>query len=160
MVYSQLVRGHVGGVARDINFPNAQPEQAGLASANPIFTWVRLAQRVPARIHIDQVPDGVLPVAGMTATVRIDPRPAPGPSVAAPPGALHHDRGNSRSGESSRTSASTPQERWIELQLHYVRITWTAEKRRSYQARYEHPVLITGLCKWWCWPASKIQNIP
>ena len=48
----------------------------------------------------------------------------------------------------------------IELQLHYVRITWTAAKRRSYQARYEHPVLITGLCKWWCWPASKIRNIP
>jgi multidrug resistance efflux pump len=57
MVYSQFVRGHAGGVARGINFPNAQPDEAGLASANPIFTWVRLAQRVPVRIHIDQVPD-------------------------------------------------------------------------------------------------------
>src|SRR5882757_5069509 len=44
MGYSQLVRGHVGGVARGINIPNAQPDQAGLASVNPIFTWVRLAQ--------------------------------------------------------------------------------------------------------------------
>jgi multidrug resistance efflux pump len=75
MGYSQLVRGHVGGVARGINIPNAQPDQAGLASVNPIFTWVRLAQRVPVRIHIDQVPDGVRLVAGMTATVQINPRP-------------------------------------------------------------------------------------
>jgi multidrug resistance efflux pump len=73
MGYSQLVRGHVGGVARGINIPNAQPDQAGLASVNPIFTWVRLAQRVPVRIHIDQVPVGVRLVAGMTATVQIDP---------------------------------------------------------------------------------------
>jgi RND family efflux transporter MFP subunit len=72
MGYSQLVRGHVGGIARGINVPNAQPDQAGLASVNPIFTWVRLAQRVPVRIHIDQVPDGVRLVAGMTATVQID----------------------------------------------------------------------------------------
>src|SRR5882762_10506098 len=75
MGYSQLVRGHVGGVARGINIPNAQPDQAGLASVNPIFTWVRLAQRVPVRIHIDKVPDGVRLVAGMTATVQIDSRP-------------------------------------------------------------------------------------
>jgi multidrug resistance efflux pump len=74
MGYSQLVRGHVGGVARGINIPNAQPDQAGLASVNPIFTWVRLAQRVPVRIKIDQVPDGVRLVAGMTATVQIDPQ--------------------------------------------------------------------------------------
>jgi multidrug resistance efflux pump len=73
MGYSQLVRGHVGGIARGINVPNAQPDQAGLASVNPIFTWVRLAQRVPVRIHIDQVPDGVRLVAGMTATVQIEP---------------------------------------------------------------------------------------
>src|SRR6202051_3105386 len=58
MGYSQLVRGHVGGVARGINIPNVQPDPAGLASVNPIFTWVRLAQRVPVRIHIDQVPEG------------------------------------------------------------------------------------------------------
>jgi multidrug resistance efflux pump len=64
-------------VARAINVPNAQPNQAGLASVNPIFTWVRLAQRVPVRIDIDRVPYGVRLVAGMTATVEIDPRPQP-----------------------------------------------------------------------------------
>jgi multidrug resistance efflux pump len=69
---SEIVRGHVGGIARGINVPNAQPDQAGLASVNPIFTWVRLAQRIPVHIHIDQVPDGVTLVAGMTATVQIE----------------------------------------------------------------------------------------
>ena len=76
MGYSRFIRGHVGGVARGINVPNAQPDPAGLASVNPIFTWVRLAQRVPVRISIDVVPDGVRLVAGMTATVQIDPQPA------------------------------------------------------------------------------------
>jgi multidrug resistance efflux pump len=53
---------------------NSQPDQAGLASVNPIFTWVRLAQRVPVRIHIDQVPNGVRLIQGMTATVEIEHR--------------------------------------------------------------------------------------
>jgi multidrug resistance efflux pump len=75
MGYSQVVRGHVDSVARGINVPNAQPDQTGLASVNPIFTWVRLAQRVPVRIHIDQVPDGVRLVSGTTATVAIYPEP-------------------------------------------------------------------------------------
>jgi multidrug resistance efflux pump len=73
--YSQVVRGHVGSIARGINVANAQPNGQGLANVNPIFTWVRLAQRIPVRIHIDQVPDGVVLAAGMTATVQIDPRP-------------------------------------------------------------------------------------
>jgi multidrug resistance efflux pump len=74
MGHSGILRGHVDSIARGINVPNAQPDQAGLASVNPIFTWVRLAQRIPVRIHIDQVPEGVQLVAGMTATVQIDRR--------------------------------------------------------------------------------------
>jgi multidrug resistance efflux pump len=102
MGYSQLVRGHVGGVARGINIPNAQPDQAGLASVNPIFTWVRLAQRVPVRINIDQVPNGVRLVAGMTATVQIDLLPAlAAPDISATSETQpEHDRGDSGSGVS------------------------------------------------------------
>jgi multidrug resistance efflux pump len=74
MGHSQIVRGHVDSIARGINVPNAQPDSSGLASVNPIFTWVRLAQRVPVRIRIDDVPPGVRLVAGMTATVQIDPQ--------------------------------------------------------------------------------------
>lgn len=72
--YPQIVRGHVQSIARAINVANAQPNSQGVATVNPIFTWVRLAQRIPVRVQIDKVPDGVDLVAGMTATVQIDPR--------------------------------------------------------------------------------------
>ena len=71
--YQPLVRGHVESVSRGIYVANAQQSQQGLATVNPIFTWVRLAQRVPVRIHVDEVPQGVALVAGMTATVRVLP---------------------------------------------------------------------------------------
>jgi multidrug resistance efflux pump len=74
MGYSQIIRGNVGSIARGINVANAQPNGQGLANVNPIFTWVRLAQRIPVRIHIDHVPEGVVLSAGMTATVQINPR--------------------------------------------------------------------------------------
>ena len=85
MGYSPLLRGRVQGLARGINVPNAQPDASGLASVNPIFTFVRLAQRVPVRIRIDEVPEGVTLVAGLTATVQIEPykaSSAPGPAPA------------------------------------------------------------------------------
>jgi RND family efflux transporter MFP subunit len=73
MGYSPLLRGRVQGLARGVDVPNATPDASGLASVNPIFTFVRLAQRVPVRIHIDEVPDDIKLVAGMTATVQIEP---------------------------------------------------------------------------------------
>ncbi len=74
MGYRRIVRGHVSSVSRAISVANAQPSGEGLAAVNPIFTWVRLAQRIPVRIHIDHVPPGVVLVAGMTATVEIERR--------------------------------------------------------------------------------------
>jgi multidrug resistance efflux pump len=85
MGYAPLLRGRVQGLARGINVPNATPDASGLASVNPIFTFVRLAQRVPVRIHIDEVPDGVKLVAGLTATVQIEPYKAPPPAPNAKP---------------------------------------------------------------------------
>jgi multidrug resistance efflux pump len=72
MGYGPVLHGHVDSIAREINDPNAQPNAQGIANVNPIFTWVRLAQRIPVRIHIDEVPKGIELVAGMTATVQID----------------------------------------------------------------------------------------
>ena len=74
---SQIVTGEVVGIARGIDVSNAQPNQQGLATVNPIFTWVRLAQRVPVRIRLKYVPDGVRLVAGLTATVQVNPRSQP-----------------------------------------------------------------------------------
>jgi len=71
MGYRQVVRGHVDSISRGINVANAQPNQQGLAAVNPIFTWVRLAQRIPVHVRIDNVPPDVRLVAGITATVRI-----------------------------------------------------------------------------------------
>lgn len=73
---TQVLRGHVASIARGIEVPNAQPDAAGLAKVNPIFTWVRLAQRVPVLIHFDGYPKDVPLVAGMTATVEVEPRDA------------------------------------------------------------------------------------
>jgi multidrug resistance efflux pump len=75
MGYTQILRGHVNSIAREINVANAQPNGQGVATVNPIFTWVRLAQRIPVRIQIDRVPEGITLVAGMTATVQIDDPP-------------------------------------------------------------------------------------
>jgi multidrug resistance efflux pump len=72
MGYSQVLRGHVDSIARAINVSNAQPNDQGVATVNPIFTWVRLAQRIPVRIHLDNVPPEVTLAAGMTVTVEID----------------------------------------------------------------------------------------
>jgi multidrug resistance efflux pump len=77
MGYDQILRGHVDSVARAINVSNAQPNNQGVATVNPIFTWVRLAQRIPVRIHIDDVPPEVVLSAGMTATVDINNRAGP-----------------------------------------------------------------------------------
>jgi RND family efflux transporter MFP subunit len=72
MGYAEPLQGHVESVARGITVPNAEAGQSGLANVNPIYTWVRLAQRIPVRIHIDHVPPGVDLVAGQTATIEIE----------------------------------------------------------------------------------------
>jgi len=76
MGYSDIITGHVAGVARGIDIANASPDEAGLAKVNPIFTWVRLAQRVPVRVALDHIPPSIRLVAGQTATVQINPAPA------------------------------------------------------------------------------------
>jgi RND family efflux transporter MFP subunit len=71
MGYAKPLQGHVESVARGITVPNAEAGQSGLATVSPIYTWVRLAQRIPVRIHIDRVPPGVDLAAGQTATIEI-----------------------------------------------------------------------------------------
>jgi multidrug resistance efflux pump len=66
-----LLSGHVESIARAIDVPDAKSDERGLATVNPVFTWVRLARRVPVRIRLDHVPPGIQLVAGMTATVEI-----------------------------------------------------------------------------------------
>jgi RND family efflux transporter MFP subunit len=71
MGYRDPIVGRVQTVTRGISVSNAAPSTQGLPSVDPVYTWVRLAQRVPVRIRITDVPAGVPLVSGMTATVTI-----------------------------------------------------------------------------------------
>jgi RND family efflux transporter MFP subunit len=71
MGYRDPIIGRVETVTRGISVSNAAPSTQGLPNVNPVYTWVRLAQRVPVRIRITHVPAGVPLVSGMTATVTI-----------------------------------------------------------------------------------------
>jgi aryl-alcohol dehydrogenase-like predicted oxidoreductase len=39
-----------------------------LASVNPAFAWVRLAQRIPVRIALDEIPDHISMVASRSSS--------------------------------------------------------------------------------------------
>jgi hypothetical protein len=71
MGYSSPIVGHVTTVTRGVSVSNAAAGAQGLPNVDPVYTWVRLAQRVPVRIAIDAVPSDVPLVSGMTATVTI-----------------------------------------------------------------------------------------
>lgn len=73
MGYGQPITGRVDTVTRGISVSNAAAGAQGLPNVDPVYTWVRLAQRVPIRISIDTVPSGVPLVSGMTATVTVRP---------------------------------------------------------------------------------------
>ncbi|MFA9219008.1 MAG: biotin/lipoyl-binding protein [Sphingomonadaceae bacterium] len=64
-----LLHGHIESIAHGITDRDAATGRELLADVNPTFNWVRLAQRVPVRIHIDQRPPGLELVAGTTCTV-------------------------------------------------------------------------------------------
>ncbi len=71
MGYRDPIVGQVQTVTRGISVSNATPSTQGLPNVDPVYTWVRLAQRVPVRIRITDVPAGIPLVSGMTATVTI-----------------------------------------------------------------------------------------
>jgi RND family efflux transporter MFP subunit len=72
LMSGEVMKGHVESIARAI-YDRDNPESRELiADVNPTFNWVRLAQRVPVRIHLDNVPDGVVLAAGITCTVIVN----------------------------------------------------------------------------------------
>lgn len=68
----QVLDGHVQGIGRGIADGNTQDASSGLPRVNPVYSWVRLSQRIPVHITLDHVPRKMLLAAGMTATVRIE----------------------------------------------------------------------------------------
>jgi multidrug resistance efflux pump len=65
------ISGRIGSITGGISAANAASSTQGLPNVDPIFTWVRLAQRIPVRIRIEQVPPDVPLVAGMTCSVSV-----------------------------------------------------------------------------------------
>jgi len=65
----QPMKGHIESLARGISDHDNPAGKELLSDVNPVFNWVRLAQRVPVRIKIDDVPKNVQLVAGTTCTV-------------------------------------------------------------------------------------------
>lgn len=73
MGYEPVIAGHVGSIGHGIGDNNDETGGLGLPDVEPTFSWVRLAQRVPVRIHIDALPKGIELVAGLSASVEVVP---------------------------------------------------------------------------------------
>ncbi len=66
--------GRVEGIAGGIEDRDRAAGATLLANVNPTFSWVRLPQRIPVRIVLDNSPSNVSLIAGRTATVVINPK--------------------------------------------------------------------------------------
>lgn len=65
----QPLEGVVDSLGRGIAQQDGSPGVDLLPSINPTFDWIRLAQRIPVRVQLTEVPDGVELRVGTTASV-------------------------------------------------------------------------------------------
>jgi len=68
---NESLDGHVESISRGISDRERSTGSNLLQNINPAFNWVRLVQRIPVRVSIDRVPEGIRLVAGQTATVEV-----------------------------------------------------------------------------------------
>ncbi|WP_027797493.1 efflux RND transporter periplasmic adaptor subunit [Paraburkholderia acidipaludis] len=106
------LRGHVQSIVAAIEDRDRQPSTNLLPNVNPAFSWVRLAQRIPVRVALDEVPEDFRMIAGRTATVSVhepekDKKKAAGASAAsASSGAVEAQAASGASGPARATGAS------------------------------------------------------
>lgn len=74
------LEGTVESIAAGIADRDRSTSANLLPSVNPTFNWVRLAQRIPVRVRLAPLPDGMHLVAGQTVTVEVT-----GPATAGQP---------------------------------------------------------------------------
>ena len=67
---NRVLKGTVDSMAAGVTNASSSVDSKGMATVDSNLEWVRLAQRVPVRIHLDDEP-GTLWPAGTTATVVI-----------------------------------------------------------------------------------------
>ncbi len=70
---SRTLEGRVESIAAGINDATRSDSGNLLPTVEPTFSWVRLAQRIPVRVKLLQVPRDIRLIAGRTATVTIQP---------------------------------------------------------------------------------------
>ncbi|MEH6800480.1 MAG: HlyD family secretion protein [Halopseudomonas sabulinigri] len=68
---SRPLRGRVQSISAAIEDRDRSSGSNLLPNVNPAFSWVRLAQRIPVRVTLEEVPDDLMLIAGRTATVTI-----------------------------------------------------------------------------------------
>lgn len=71
MGFPDRLTGHVSSIGAGIGDQNDGVNTRGLPEVNPVFDWVRLAQRIPVYIAIDHLPPGVVLASGMTCSVNV-----------------------------------------------------------------------------------------
>ncbi|MFC3191871.1 p-hydroxybenzoic acid efflux pump subunit AaeA [Pseudocitrobacter faecalis] len=67
---NRIIKGTVDSIAAGVTNASSSNDAKGMATIDSNLEWVRLAQRVPVRIHLDEQQDNIWP-AGTTATVVI-----------------------------------------------------------------------------------------
>lgn len=81
--------GHVDSIGWGISVSDGSTGFNLLPNVSPTFQWIRLAQRIPVRVLIDDLPDGVVLRVGQTTSVMIETgerkgegqRPVPAPTL-------------------------------------------------------------------------------
>jgi multidrug resistance efflux pump len=68
---TKMLHGHVQSIVAGIEDRDRTQGSNLLPNVNPAFSWVRLAQRIPVRIALDEVPADFRMIAGRTATVSV-----------------------------------------------------------------------------------------
>jgi RND family efflux transporter MFP subunit len=71
MSHHGRLKGRVASISSGITDRNASPDEQLLAEVQPTFNWVRLAQRIPVRVELEDMPPDVQLSAGMTASVSV-----------------------------------------------------------------------------------------
>jgi len=68
--------GKVESIAWGISHTDGNPGANLLPQVKPVFQWIRLAQRIPVRIRLDDVPENIKLRFGLTASVMVRDRNA------------------------------------------------------------------------------------
>lgn len=68
----QTLRGHIDSIGWGIASSDGSTGQNLLPQVSPTFQWIRLAQRLPVRVLIDEIPEGITLRVGQTASVLVE----------------------------------------------------------------------------------------